>query len=77
MNRALFFLFFATSGCSGLELEINEPDPVLQDQDSFSYYNYTIEAYSDTASFVSSNDVLQRAYQMATMEWTPKNPVLV
>lgn len=75
MNRALFFLFFATSGCSGLELEINEPDPVLQDQDSFSYYNYTIEAYSDTASFVSSNDVLQRAYQMATMEWTPKNPV--
>ena len=29
----------------------------------------------DSVGYVMSNDVLERAYQMATMEWTPTNPI--
>lgn len=73
MNRVLFILFFATTGCGGLELDVYMPDS--DSQNTVSFYNYSKEVAADTVGFVLSNDVLQRAYQMATMEWTPINPV--
>lgn len=42
--------------------------------ESFSV-NEVSDSLYDSTDFVMSNDVLERAYQMATLEWTPRNPV--
>lgn len=57
--------------CTKIELidseNLVEKSPVdVSDFFSFEY---------DSLGFVMSNDVLERAYQMATLEWTPVNPV--
>lgn len=63
------FLFIAS--CGKLELVASDSlsaNPLI-DASDFSSMEY------DSLGFVMSNDVLERAYQMATMEWTPVNPV--
>lgn len=52
-------------GCQGIRLELPE---------DFSFASEFVSE-SDSTVFLMSNDVLQRAYQMATIEWTPLNPV--
>lgn len=48
-----------------------EKEDISDDLGGYSLPEAMIEAPHD----VSSNEVLERAYQMATMEWTPVNPV--
>lgn len=58
-------------GCGKLEMmppEVFDEEVFLEVSDSLSF-NYE---YLDT---VMSNDVLERAYQMATLMWTPVNPI--
>ena len=48
------------------------------EQDDFltsDYPSHIFEAMVETPHNVTSNEVLERAYQMATLEWTPINPV--
>lgn len=56
----LCFFFFAivTVGCNDLELDIRVSNDLTLDEVEF-------------IGVVSSNDVLLRAYQMASLEWTP------
>ena len=51
-------------GCANLELSLSSP--VSQDFQDFEW---------DSLGYVTSNDVLERAYRMATIEWTPVNPI--
>ncbi len=58
-------------GCGKLEMmppEVFDEEVFLEVSDSLSF-NYE---YLDT---VMSNDVLKRAYQMATLKWSPVNPI--
>ena len=43
--------------------------------DSIGYVNDYLGYVYDSLRVVMSNDVLERAYQMATLKWTPKNPI--
>ncbi len=52
-----------------------DPDDIQNDIQASDYPNYTFESMVETPHRVSSNEVLERAYQMATIEWTPINPV--
>lgn len=60
----LLLYLFIIIGCKGIDLEF---------PDHHNQYDLVLEY--DTTEFVMSNDVLERAYQMASIEWTPLNPV--
>lgn len=63
--RLFFLIFFPLlTGCTKFELV------TLED----STLNSTYQAL-DSSDYVMSNDVLERAFQMATLQWTPRNPV--
>lgn len=70
MKLIYFFSLTLLVGCEKLEwarsdTEWTPSDIFLQDSPDG----------VDSLGFVMSNDVLERAYLMATMEWTPVNPV--
>ncbi len=61
---SLLFILFITSGCKDIDIEARGH---RTGSDSAKEY--------DTTGVVMSNDVLERAYQMASVEWVPLNPV--
>ena len=65
----LYHLLFLTIlvGCEKFEL-ISLENKML---DSLSNASYSLEYVIDSLDFVMSNDVLERAYQMVSLEWTP------
>ena len=71
MRFPYLFVLVILWGCEKLEWspsdsEWTPSDVILQDYPPF---------LPDSLDIVMSNDVLERAFQMATMEWTPVNPV--
>ena len=58
---AWVFLYFLTLGCQEIEFVLQEPRD----------YDIVFNENSDTSRIVMSNDVLQRAYLMANVVWTP------
>ena len=66
MKKVFMLLFYLLIiiGCKDIDIEIQEH----HNDSGFVWEN-------DTTEFVMSNDVLERAYQMASIEWTPLNPV--
>lgn len=69
----LFYLLFLPLlfGCTKIEL-IESENLVEKSQVEISDF-FSFEY--DSLGFIMSNDVLERAYQMATLEWTPVSPV--
>lgn len=66
-------------GCEKMELMAtespNNEDFQYEVSDTVRYVNDYLGYVNDSLRVVMSNDVLERAYQMATLEWTPKNPI--
>lgn len=65
-------------GCGKLEFissESLDSDPHSDVLDTLNYVNDYLGYEYDSLAYVMSNDVLERAYQMATLVWTPKNPI--
>lgn len=71
MRLLLLFLYPLFVGCT--KMDLNESDSLVRNP-SIEVSDFLTAGY-DSLSFVMSNDVLERAYQMATIEWTPVNPV--
>lgn len=69
----LFYLLFVPLllGCTKLELIESDNSEERSHTEVVDFFNFEY----DSLGFVMSNDVLERAYQMATLEWTPVNPV--
>ncbi len=76
----LLYLFFLPLlvGCSKLEFTLSEsmePDSYIEELDTVSYTPEYLGYEYDSLAYVMSNDVLERAYLIANMLWTPKNPI--
>ena len=77
--RLLYLLLLSLLvGCGKLEFTPSEnltPDSFSEDLDAVSYAKEYLGYEYDSLAYIMSNDVLERAYQIATMEWMPKNPI--
>ena len=71
--RLLFLFIPLLLGCGKFELISIEGQG---DEDESFYEMFDdFNVFSDSLHFIESNDVLERAYRMATLEWSPIKPV--
>ena len=69
----MFFLFSLAVlvGCEKLEWILSDPEQIPSEVITQNTFEFELDSFN----YVTSNEVLERAYKMASVDWTPVNPV--